>query len=288
MSFLKITDPAKRDFIVEEYMKSKKTIQHNSLSEKLGDIGLQRELRKLYKPITETQSGTSRDIATALQALPSSLKAIQLPRYPSIKAYEDDPVQDVRTLELGEIAAKYLQQYASNRKLTDTTFGINARDGEFYIGDERLTIQGDDITVGDKTYTGTPGLWELLTMAKPNKSIYDGNDLQNYAEILNETNAMSQPDNPGKPKSSRSEKYKEVIKPIWNSKIAYGKGVSTVVIPQDPNELVNMLSLRMASLKAGNTGVQNEMIGILDELLRQGVIDKDYYKKINNIISIKC
>ena len=289
MSFLKITDPAKRDFIADEFRKTKNNIRQNFLSEKLGDIGLQRELTKLYKPIVDSQSAISKDLSTikdnsaatssALKALPgsisSSLKAIQFPQHPSIEAYED-PVEDVRTLELGEIATTYLQRYASDKKSTDTTFGIRSKDGIFYIGDTPITIQGDDITIADKTYAGTPGLWELLTMAKPNESIYDGNDRDDYAEILHATNAMRQPNNPSKPKSSRSEKYKNIIKPIWAAKI--GKGI--VVIPRDPNALVEMLSLRFASHGAGNTGVRNEIVGICDELLRQNVIDKNSYKNL--------
>ena len=298
MSFLKITDPAKRNFIVEEFLNSKRNIQQNYLSEKLGEVGIQQELTKLYKPIINSQSGISRELgaikeltastSNALKALPtsisSSLKAIQFPQYPSIEAYEhsdahDDPVEDVRTLELGNIATKYLQQYASNKKSTDTTFEINAKDGVFYIGNNPIKIQGDDVTVGEKTYVGTPGLWELLTMAKPNKTIYDVNDIENYAKILNETNAIRQSNNPNKPKSSRSDKYREIIKPIWESKVAHGKGVSSTILPADPNALVDMLSLRMASFKAGNTGVRNEIVSISDELLRQGVIDKEAYKK---------
>ena len=296
MSFLKIDDPAKRDFIVEEFNKTKKNIQHSYLSEKLGDIGLQRELVKLYKPIVDSQSTISKEqnallstikdssaaTSRALEALPasisSSFKAIQFPQHPSIEAYED-PVEDVRTLELGEIATTYLQQYASNKKSTDTTFGIHSRDGIFYMGDTPITIQGDDITVADKTYAGTPGLWELLTMKKPNPTIYEADDMTDYAEILHATNAMRQPNNPSKPKSSRSDKYKTIIKPIWDAKV--GKGVEgVVVIPQDPNALVGMLSLRIASFQAGNTGARNEIVGISEELLRQGLVTKDDYKNL--------
>ena len=185
MSFLKITDPAKRDLIVTEFLKTKKNIQQNFLAEKLGDIGMQQELTKIYKPIVDSQSAISKEqnallstikensaaTSDALKALPasisSSLKAIQFPQYPSIEAYED-PIEDVRTLELGEIATAYLQQYASKNKSTDTTFGIRSKNGVFYIGDTPITIQSDNITVADKTYDGTPGLWELLTMKKPN------------------------------------------------------------------------------------------------------------------------
>ena len=55
-------------------------------------------------------------------------------------------------------------------------------------------------------------------------------------------------------------------------------------MPSDPNTLVNMLSLRVASYKAGNTGVKNEIIDLADDLLRQGVIDKEYYKTLMLLI----
>ena len=295
MSFLKITDPVKRNFIVEELLKSKKNIKQNYQSERVGDIGLQRELTKLYKPFTDTQRSLKGELSSikdattattaAIQALPpsisTSLKAIQFPQYPSIEVYED-AAEDARPIELGDIATKYLIQYAANKKSVDTTFGINSKDGVFYIGDKPITIDGDNVTVGDTTYAGTPGLWELLTMAEPNASIYEFDDLEKYAEILQKTNAISHPGKPSKPKSSKSKKYTEIIRPIWNRMVgpSVGKGVATVVIPQDPNALVEMLKLRKASFNAGNTGVRNEIISICDELLRQDVIDKDDYKKL--------
>lgn len=134
MSFLKITDPSKRDFIVEEFLKSKKNIKQNFLSERLGDIGLQRELTKMYKPIVDSQSTISKEqkallstikehsaeTSNALKSLPASisasLKTLPFKQYPSIEAYEEDPVSDIKTLELGDIATKYLQQYASDKK----------------------------------------------------------------------------------------------------------------------------------------------------------------------------
>ena len=51
-------------------------------------------------------------------------------------------------------------------------------------------------------------------------------------------------------------------------------------MPSDPNRLVEMLTLRVNSYNAGNTGVKNEIIDIADELVRQAVIDKEYYKKL--------
>ena len=37
MSFLKITDPKKRDLMVAEFLKTKKNIQRNQLVERLGE-----------------------------------------------------------------------------------------------------------------------------------------------------------------------------------------------------------------------------------------------------------
>ena len=60
MSFLKITDPTKRDQTVKEYLELKKNIRDNLLSERTGEQQLQTELTKFYRPITESQRATAR------------------------------------------------------------------------------------------------------------------------------------------------------------------------------------------------------------------------------------
>ena len=55
MSFLKITDPKKRDFIVNEFLKTRQNIQQNVLLQRVGDLSTQHELSKLFKPVTEMQ-----------------------------------------------------------------------------------------------------------------------------------------------------------------------------------------------------------------------------------------
>ena len=48
MSFLKITDSKKRNFIANEILKTKQNIQQNFLSERVGDLSTQYELSKLF------------------------------------------------------------------------------------------------------------------------------------------------------------------------------------------------------------------------------------------------
>ena len=54
MSFLKITDPQKRDFMVNGFLNARQNIQQNVLSERVGDLNTQYELSKLFKPVIFT------------------------------------------------------------------------------------------------------------------------------------------------------------------------------------------------------------------------------------------
>ena len=55
MSFLKITDPMKRGFIVNEFLKTRQNIQQNFLSDRVGELSTQYELSKLFKLVTDMQ-----------------------------------------------------------------------------------------------------------------------------------------------------------------------------------------------------------------------------------------
>ena len=61
-------------------------------------------------------------------------------------------------------------------------------------------------------------------------------------------------------------------------------GTGLKILPSDPNALINRFDLLFSSKKAGHTGVRNEIVSILDELKRQGVIKTNEYKKLNSII----
>ena len=83
MSFLKITDPKKRYFIVNEFLKTRQNIQQNILSERVGDLSTQYEPSQLFKPVTDMQTdlkeglvGESKPIREGMKNLP---KAITFP-----------------------------------------------------------------------------------------------------------------------------------------------------------------------------------------------------------------
>ena len=69
MSFLKFTDPKKRDFIVNQFLKTRQNIHKNYLSERVGDSSTQHELTKLFKPVTDMQKDLKEGIVSELNQL---------------------------------------------------------------------------------------------------------------------------------------------------------------------------------------------------------------------------
>ena len=311
MSFLKISDPLKRDAIVKEYLELKKKIRSNLLSERIGEQQLQTDLSKLYKPITETQKATTRDITEGLKPIREGLETVrkEVHDIPGIVSdmeavknygrdkqkekdedYEEDYEEDDEEL-VGKIAYKFL-----NSLDPDKDFGIRKEGMHHYIGNQHVIIKDNNIflpKIGE-TFEGTRGLWELI-MSKNPKNFTD-KDYDDYEDLMIITNALhrdNDEDNPHPKGNHKSYKWKNIVGSIWHrkkSRLIYPKkkegyeGSGVVVIPSDPNALLERLDLLLASQEAGHTGVRNELVSICDELKRQGVLDTKAYKKLNSNI----
>jgi hypothetical protein len=231
MSFLKITDPAKRDFLVQELIKTRRNILQDSIDERVGEITAQQSLSKLFKPLTEKIETTTQAIKTLPASPPSCgvppLPAIASPpplaqALPLVQASRADLpgiTPPATTSELGEIATAYFKLFTTKTKDADTTYGIYDKGGRFYIGDTEVGIDGDDIIVGDRVYEGTPGLWELIVSKTPNDNIYTLSDKEKYIDILLSTNTLKRNNDPHetRPKSSRSAKWANLLSPIWSA-----------------------------------------------------------------------
>ena len=100
MSFLKITDPTKRDQLVQELLNTRKNIKEDSYSSHLGKIKLQERYSNQLKPVTDKLKAIPKSIAnvleptlisiaesqaaipTALAALPSNISDAIWPQLP--------------------------------------------------------------------------------------------------------------------------------------------------------------------------------------------------------------
>ena len=294
MSFLKISDPLKRDSIVKEYLELKKKIRDNLLSERIGEQQLQTDLSKFYRPITETQKATTREIMEGLKPIREGIEKLPEAIQPLVKATEEEEDEEEEEEEedeeedenVGEIARHFL-----SKPDTDKIFGVRKEKGHHYIGNQHVVIKDDNIILSKDGYTliGTAGLWGLITSKDPDKDKIDWTkeDKYKYDILMLKTNALHKGYNPNKgPRSSKSNKWKRILSPIWfgEEPMEGYKGKGVVVIPSDLNALLERLDLLLASQEAGHTGVRNELVSICDELKRQDVLDTKAYKKLNHLI----
>ena len=319
MSFIKVKDPRKREELIRDFIETRKRIKDNFIAKKVGEAEYQTGLTKLFKPVTETQKATAKETAEKFtqELLPikeslEKIPAITFPAFPAIEMTEEEKTN------LGPIATNALKNFL-RRDDADKIYGLRDKNGKFYIGNKLAVIDNNDLIVGKYEYEGTPGLWELITSKNPDKSKYGEEDLEIYAKLLIRSNALRRnydPDNK-RPLSSPGNKWKKLLSPIWKNKHLFKeeeeeeedddpqpstsgtglsvagpatprseslKGTGLKILPSDPNALIDRFDLLFSSQKAGHTGVRNEIVSILDELKRQGVLKTNEYKKLNSLI----
>ena len=132
---------------------------------------------------------------------------------------------------IGDIAVQYLRKFASVSG-ADKTFGLRDKDGKIFFGNKEAKTKENNIIVDDKEYAGTPGLWKLIVTTNPDEKIFTNGDYDNYAEIMNSTNALRRNNDESitKPKANKSWKWKRILKPIWDEKDLYtGNGITPSV-----------------------------------------------------------
>ena len=199
MSFLNISGPVKRDVIVKEFVGTKKNIRDNLLSERTGEQQLQTDLSKFFKPITETQKATTRDITEGLKPIKEGIEslpqAITFPAYLSIQAVEE-PLEGEETVVAPYfIGESYFRKFTTKSE-ANKTYGVYDSKGKFYIGNKPVVIKDNNIIVDDEEYEGTPGLWELIVSKEPKD--FNDKDYENYAKLMVKTNTLHRDNDPEK------------------------------------------------------------------------------------------
>ena len=317
MSFIKVKDPRKREELIRDFIETRKRIKDNFIAKKVGEAEYQTGLTKLFKPVTETQKATTKEITEAQKAAAEKITQELLPIKEGIEKLpgaisEGFPalgMTEEELIKIGPIARKYIQ---SNLGRATTKAGLYSEDDNLKIGYRPVKIENDDIIIDDERFKGTVGLWELITSKDiPDKTEYKAEDLAGYITIMHITKATYDKNNK---RVGGNDKMNKLIKPLvktleedksGNKLITeinkhFGfeeeyevpasipftptKGTGLKILPSDPNALINRFDLLFSSKKAGHTGVRNEIVSILDELKRQGVLKTNEYKKLNSLI----
>ena len=314
MSFIKVKDPRKREELIRDFIETRKRIKDNFIAKKVGEAEYQTGLTKLFKPVTETQKATAKEITEATEKITQELLPIKegiekLPGaisegFPALGMTEEE------LIKIGPIARKYIQ---SNLGRATTKAGLYSEDDNLKIGYRPVKIENDDIIIGDTPFKGTVGLWKLITSKDiPEKTEYKAEDLAGYITIMHITKATYDKNNK---RVGGNDKMNKLIKPLVkaleedesgdkliteiNKHFGFEeeeyeepalipftptKGTGLKILPSDPNALIDRFDLLFSSKKAGHTGVRNEIVSILDELKRQGVLKTNEYKKLNSLI----
>ena len=329
MSFIKIKDPRKREELVRDFIETRKRIKDNFIARKVGEAEYQTGLTKLFKPVTETQKATAKEITEVQKEATERIEKSLLPIKEGIEGLTaltiqaGDPIPAIEytekeKTELGALAVDGLQSTHGRTATLSDIIPVDAKKGLYRINKTPITIKDNDLYISDATQPikGTLGLWELLTsQGIPNfKDKITKEDLNNYIIIMTITKATYNKNNK---RVGGNNKMKNLIKPLVIALEKGGEeykkelnkrnykfkdeedenvfslfddpqpstsGEGLKILPSDPNALIDRFDLLFSSKKAGHTGVKNEIVSILDELKRQGVINVNEYKKLNSII----
>lgn len=287
--------------LLRELVKSKKVLKRKFDSIKLGETERINKLKNTFKPLTEPlqqlvklssdSSLKPRDFVDVKTKFEDNKKMKNITTStPKKKVYIDSLTRigenEEDTTELNN-ETFYSQSpnweynltdlYESNK--LDTIFGpYKNKNGNWMFGNSDLRLTDDKITIGNKSWALTPGLYSLLFHKKPEQ--YDSSELEIYKRILLDTNAHRRNYDPNNQlKGNRGYKYKEIISNLFDAPHT-GKGLMQVNLNKpnyiywdDPNEIVDRLRLLIASQQAGNNNHTNEIISIIEELREANIIE---------------
>lgn len=264
MAFIDIKDPTKRDQIVKDYQETLKNLRIESENKKA--IGLQRkiQLEKQYTPIIKaTQESTNK--------ITEELKKSRILKEKEQGYWDGD--------------GSAVDYYLNLKTNTDKYYGIQKRDGGYRMGEKQVILdEHSNITVDGETFEASSGLWQLIMLATPTK--YTDDDMEKYKNLLEATQVIFHPlTHKPKDKPKLTKKYKNILIHL-ESEYQDESGTGIQFLPGDINGLLNRFHLLAAERGAGNIkSTTNELVGILDELLRQNYLTREEYNAICKSLS---
>lgn len=264
-------------------------------------IGLENFTTEFFRPITEKLENKSLKAET--QSETEEKSNINSIPDEETQLYNED-IEDNTLTE--EIPSPSPTCFSTPKTTKNVPYGIRIENGTKFIGNTKFEFSKDknEIIIGKFHYFLTPGLETLIFDTKPNLKKVDSSDKNVYKQILQLTSAHKNRFSPKAHISANgSYKYRSVIKPLFKpglkvvktlksktetepkklelKKEVKGKGLPSkkmlnpltdLIYWNDPNELVERLKLLLSSREAGNTGNDNEIISIIEELKEDGYI----------------
>ncbi|KAJ9599305.1 hypothetical protein L9F63_010219 [Diploptera punctata] len=152
------------------------------------------------------------------------------------------------------------------------------------MGDSKVVFDNDNLIINGTKYKATEGLMSLLTLEHPNQNLPE-DEMINYEKSLINTNCIYQNNDPNtrKPKSSRSEKYKSIISPIWER---MKKGVSKSNQYFSPSRRDSDLDVGSGEKKKKKKHISGKGLQKYTELPKELIWMNDVRKLVDRLIVI--
>lgn len=272
MAFIDIEDPVKREQIVQDYIKNLKEIREKKENQKVRGITQRRDIEKVFQPVVQATEKSTSQITNELKNLKQEPK-------------NDKPISEALDYYLNQLDKGKVDQY----------YGIYEKNGIYMMGEKEIKVDKDNNIFVDETgFKGTRGLWRLIMMKKP--TVFDPEDLRDYQELLMLTNVLDVPhtsNSSNRPKNTAKYRFlvsnfqladdqdddKDDKEEESEDEKKDGTGIS--YLPGDINGLIEQLHLLLAESRAGNkSSTKNQIVAILDQLLRRDYLTQDEYNGV--------
>ena len=300
MSFLDIKDPKKRDAIVSDYLATVKRLQQRNLNEKAQDLVRRDDIERALAPVVRSTGKSTEAITRELVPIKEEIKALntRLDNDREGRVQEEEEEEGPEDASQLNIVQTYYQRVPRDK--LDKYFGVIMEGGRYKLGDKYVHVKdGSNLVIDHKKYIGTKGLWALIMKKHPTDYSYD--DLTAYRDVIRDTNAMTYPNNL-EPRSrvTSTRKWREIFplfddldkegeqelsthhhEPTTTTAEEHGDGL--LFLPGDIKGLETKLNYLLGEYRAGNRSscTRNQIVSILDELLRRKRISRKEYQDIN-------
>ena len=276
MAFIDIKDPIKREEIVKDYIKNIKEIQERTENEKVRGITQRQELAKVFQPVVQATEQSASQITSELKNLKEKPKEESKP------------------------SNKYLEYYLNHfsKSKLDQYFGIYKENGVYMMGNKEVEVDDqNNIHLDNVAFKGTKSLWNLIMHKTPED--FEPEDLDNYKELLERTNVIDIPhitSGSDRPKNTAKYRFFKEIGLVQTSREEENEeeedekdGSGIQFLPGNIEGLIEqlyLLNLLLAEFGAGNkSSTRNQIVAILDQLLRRNYLNQEEYNAVCKSIS---
>ena len=284
MAFIDIKDPIKREETVKDYIRNIKEIQERRENEKVRGFTQRQDFAKMFQPVVQATEKSASQITNEIENLKGEVE-------PKIEPKAANQALDY-----------YFTQFSKSK--LDQYFGVYQENGIYMMGNKEIVVDDHNniyLDDGAVTFKGTKGLWRLIMFKSPKG--FETEDFDNYKELLERTNAINMPhagaaDRPRnttkwrffkangliegeEPEENEGEEEEEEEEEEEDK-----KGFGIQFLPGDIKGLVEQLHLLFAEFQAGNkSSTRNQIVAILDQLLKRNYLTQDEYNGLCETIS---